>query len=1053
MNHLNLILQDQRRVNRLIQHLVFGILILLLPALLQAQNDPLIADFSGNPTSGCKGMTVKFEDKSVNAIQWIWSFPGGEPSAAQGQGPHNITYSKVGTYSVTLEVLSEFGTSDQKHRQNYIEIKDCSPDADFNVQNNTGCIPLVVTYTDDSEDANTWSWSFPNGKPSSASGQGPHEVEYTTEGTFDATLYVTNQYGQDSKTRNDIIDARLCLYEFGDAPEGVVAYPSSGVIGNFPTCKDVGPAGYIQHARDSGTMLGYKVDFEIDGNEGKCSVFHPNLYDQDESCDELEACLIRPDNYTITGTAGAESVVPFCVDEGVLLGSPCGLAVWGPDINIVWDTDNAEGAYVNILIDWNQDGEWGASGACSGGTWDEHALVNFPVPLGNGNLITLSPPNIRIGPNSGYVWMRVTITDEEIELPWDGSGDFDSGETEDHLIRISEIIELLDFGDAPAPFKTLHQMDGARHVIDATVYLGSGVSADTDGTADSLASADDDDGVTFINEWIPGDTALLNINPSVDGYLGIWYAPVDFEGSIKVMDDFVYQLEKVKAVLKDGGSLSVEVEESKFKWGEDYLLRFRFSTDSNFTHFGPAPDGEVEDYLVTIAAPPIYDFGDAPDNDTLHYETLLANNGARHLVCDTIYIGYGSIPTTAEPDGQPGITANNDNGYREENGINFYSYLSPGEADSIWVNMYGPGYLHGWIDFNRDGDFHDSGEYIIQYDNSTAPLGFVNRFLAFMTPASAVPGDAFTYVRFRYSTDPPPFTPGGPGGRGEVEDHRIIIYENIYDYGDAPDSYNTTGTDAARHPIMGCRLGSDVDSESTGQPGIHADGDDTDSDGNDDDGLVEITPLIPGESSVISVWTQRAGYLYAWIDFNIDGDWDDPGENILSGIGGVWGDTLDLIIDVPVDAVTGNSYARFRYVDYWWMPPSAPPPVVNSYGTSYTGEVEDYKIRIGTETGIDETDSNINPIEYALQQNYPNPFNPVTGIQFSIPEQVHVHLNVYNLYGQEVCEIINEEKSVGNYSVQWNGRDKQNRQVGSGIYIIHLRAGNFNQTRKIILMK
>jgi len=102
-----------------------------------------------------------------------------------------------------------------------------------------------VTYTDQSSDATTWIWSFPGGNPSGAQTQGPHQVEYAQAGSYSAILQVYNQYGQDIITKNDIVTATLCVYEFGDAPEGVIAYPATGVIGQFPTCKTVGPAGYI----------------------------------------------------------------------------------------------------------------------------------------------------------------------------------------------------------------------------------------------------------------------------------------------------------------------------------------------------------------------------------------------------------------------------------------------------------------------------------------------------------------------------------------------------------------------------------------------------------------------------------------------------------------------------------------------------------------------------------------------------------------------------------------------------------------------------------------
>ncbi|MBU1099628.1 MAG: T9SS type A sorting domain-containing protein [Bacteroidetes bacterium] len=88
------------------------------------------------------------------------------------------------------------------------------------------------------------------------------------------------------------------------------------------------------------------------------------------------------------------------------------------------------------------------------------------------------------------------------------------------------------------------------------------------------------------------------------------------------------------------------------------------------------------------------------------------------------------------------------------------------------------------------------------------------------------------------------------------------------------------------------------------------------------------------------------------------------------------------------------------------------------------------------------------PTSYQLSQNYPNPFNPTTKINFSIPESGLVNLRVYNTLGQVVANLINEEMSVGEYTVDFNGSD-----LSSGIYFVELSAGQFNDVKKITLMK
>lgn len=88
------------------------------------------------------------------------------------------------------------------------------------------------------------------------------------------------------------------------------------------------------------------------------------------------------------------------------------------------------------------------------------------------------------------------------------------------------------------------------------------------------------------------------------------------------------------------------------------------------------------------------------------------------------------------------------------------------------------------------------------------------------------------------------------------------------------------------------------------------------------------------------------------------------------------------------------------------------------------------------------------PNEFALEQNYPNPFNPSTKISFSIPVQGNVSLKIFNVIGQQVDEIVNENLSAGNYSFNWNASDQT-----SGIYFYKLQAGDFVETKKMVLLK
>jgi photosystem II stability/assembly factor-like uncharacterized protein len=86
--------------------------------------------------------------------------------------------------------------------------------------------------------------------------------------------------------------------------------------------------------------------------------------------------------------------------------------------------------------------------------------------------------------------------------------------------------------------------------------------------------------------------------------------------------------------------------------------------------------------------------------------------------------------------------------------------------------------------------------------------------------------------------------------------------------------------------------------------------------------------------------------------------------------------------------------------------------------------------------------------EYKLEQNYPNPFNPTTVINYSIPKERFVTIKVYDILGREIKTLVNEEKIAGNYSVQFNGSN-----LASGIYYYRMQAGDFVQTKKLVLLK
>jgi hypothetical protein len=93
------------------------------------------------------------------------------------------------------------------------------------------------------------------------------------------------------------------------------------------------------------------------------------------------------------------------------------------------------------------------------------------------------------------------------------------------------------------------------------------------------------------------------------------------------------------------------------------------------------------------------------------------------------------------------------------------------------------------------------------------------------------------------------------------------------------------------------------------------------------------------------------------------------------------------------------------------------------------------------------------PQQYELGQNYPNPFNPTTDIEFALPKAGQVSLVVYNVLGQEVKSLVDGQMDAGNHTVTWDGTNSHGQSVSSGIYFYRLSAGEYNATKKMLMLK
>ena len=157
------------------------------------------------------------------------------------------------------------------------------------------------------------------------------------------------------------------------------------------------------------------------------------------------------------------------------------------------------------------------------------------------------------------------------------------------------------------------------------------------------------------------------------------------------------------------------------------------------------------------------------------------------------------------------------------------------------------------------------------------------------------------------------------------------------DFGDAPHPYPTLDVnDGAVHKIEpNLYLGREIDAEVDGWPSAGADGDDANGI-DDEDGVEFLTRILLGDAADVNVAESAAGLLDAWLDFNIDGDWLDPGEQIFTSYPLNPGGNI-ITFNVPTEAIEGDSYARFRFSTSGGLDPNGP---------AEDGEVEDYRVFI-----------------------------------------------------------------------------------------------------------
>lgn len=689
-------------------------------------------------------------------------------------------------------------------------------------------------------------------------------------------------------------------YDYGDAPDA----GAGSSTGNYATTAfDGGP----QHRLgvSGATYLGSCVDAD------------------DGTAQDVTARSDDSRGGTSTGTCAT----PGQDEDGVTFttaftpGSPASLDVRAA---------NTAACVLNAWIDWNANGVFTDAGE----------QIASDLSIAAGTTATLSPTVPAVA-QTGTSYARFRCASSGGLTPIGAAAD---GEVEDYRIFVGGS----DYGDAPASYGT-QGAGAARHAVTAAnpLMLGQCLDLESDGQPSAGANGDDttagprfglcfndENGVEFLDPVVACQNAAVAVTASAAARLDAW---IDFNQD----GDFADAGEQIfasQAVTGGENPLSFNVPCTSLS-GNKYA-RFRLSTAGGLAPAGAAADGEVEDYVVTGGNS---DFGDAP----APYPTLLADNGPRHGIVAGFSLG---ATLDGESDGQPTAPADGDGA--DEDGVSFGGALDACATQNLSVTLTNTAgiatpRLDAWIDFNRDGDWADAGERIA---NALALNAGANT-LGITVPCGVSPGAS--YARFRLSSAGVA-NPAGLAADGEVEDYRIV--QRGADYGDAPDTYQTlAASGGALHridPASTLYLGSCADTETNGQPGSAANGDDTNAgaaqagtcSGNDDeDGAVFAAPLAACRSGSVTLSAGAAGQLDGWIDFDRDGSFE-TAERIFDHVALAAGSST-LSFPIPCSAAPGVSYARLRLSTTGSTGPA---------GVTNDGEVEDHAVTL---SGVDYGDA------------------------------------------------------------------------------------------------
>ena len=133
------------------------------------------------------------------------------------------------------------------------------------------------------------------------------------------------------------------------------------------------------------------------------------------------------------------------------------------------------------------------------------------------------------------------------------------------------------------------------------------------------------------------------------------------------------------------------------------------------------------------------------------------------------------------------------------------------------------------------------------------------------------------------------------------------------------------------------------------------------------------------------------------------------------------------------------------------LPGITPDTIINLNDQDYYGAAPDMG---ATETEfILNIENELLPNNFALYQNQPNPFNPITTLRYDLPQNEMINITIYDMKGRIIKTLVNSSQTAGHKTIQWNATNDKNKPVSAGLYLYTIQAGEFRQTKKMVLLK